>query len=179
MGGRSEVRRVTARVVTRQYALSREKSSQTRFPSSCHFASDNNALCDIYLPLVRKTFSSVTMDDDSDSGMEWEEIVGVRDMSLETPGASSSMAPLEITINAPIRPPSPSEARKEKSRAAALARFVRLQSHRIHTVALLASASIRNSWLSDDLLRVRLSMSLCYVTLLNRCSRMFRLACCH
>jgi xeroderma pigmentosum group C-complementing protein len=96
-----------------------------------------------------------TMDDDSDDEIDWEEITSnLPERSLDILGASSSLAPLEITINTPIRPPSPSATRRENSQADSLARLIRLRSHRIHTVALLASASIRNNWLNDDLLKV-------------------------
>lgn len=86
--------------------------------------------------------------------MEWEQIVP-NDQTVDTAGASTSNVPFEITIKAPVREPSQKEKRQEKSQADALKRVIRLGSHRLHTLALLANASIRNKWLNDELLQVR------------------------
>lgn len=93
------------------------------------------------------------MSDSDDSDMDWEQIVP-NEPTIETPGASSSNTPLEITIKAPARARDQSELKKEKAQADALKRVIRLGSHRLHTLALLANASIRNKWLNDDLLKV-------------------------
>lgn len=99
--------------------------------------------------------------------MEWEEIVPT-EPDFGAAGASKPDAPLEIIIKAPQRAPSPSALRKEKTQADALARVIRLASHRLHTLALLANASIRNKWLSDTLLHVcRNSMLLSPADMLN------------
>lgn len=76
-----------------------------------------------------------------------------RDIS---PDASTSQAPLQITIRAPIaKEPAVEVQKKQKSEAESLERFVRLQAHRLHTIALLTNASIRNKWINDPLLHVR------------------------
>lgn len=49
-----------------------------------------------------------------------------------------------------------SEALAKKRQAAAHDRFIRLESHKLHAVALLASLSIRNKWLNDQVLKARL-----------------------
>ena len=95
----------------------------------------------------------------SDDDMDWEEILPVA--TLPPPPnneLSAAQAPIKITIRAPgAKNPSAEALKKQKSESEALERFVRLQSHRIHTVALLANASIRNKWLNDPLLHVSLS----------------------
>ncbi|CAE6347867.1 unnamed protein product [Rhizoctonia solani] len=48
------------------------------------------------------------------------------------------------------------DALAKKRQAAAHDRFVRLESHKLHAVALLASLSIRNKWLNDQALKARL-----------------------
>ncbi|KAJ1310087.1 hypothetical protein OPQ81_006835 [Rhizoctonia solani] len=48
------------------------------------------------------------------------------------------------------------EALAKKRQAAAHDRLIRLESHKLHAVALLASLSIRNKWLNDQVLKARL-----------------------
>ncbi|KEP54880.1 DNA repair protein rhp42 [Rhizoctonia solani 123E] len=48
------------------------------------------------------------------------------------------------------------EALAKKRQAAAHDRLIRLESHKLHAVALLASLSIRNKWLNDEALKARL-----------------------
>lgn len=95
--------------------------------------------------------------DSSDDEMDWEEIVPVQphpQPAIQQTLPSTS-APLQITIRAPPKLQSESDARKQKSAEDARARFIRLQAHRIHTIALLANGAIRNNWINDDLLHVR------------------------
>ena len=56
------------------------------------------------------------MDGSDDSEMEWEQIIP-NDQTADTAGASTSNAPFEITIKAPVREPSQKEKRQEKSQA--------------------------------------------------------------
>lgn len=113
------------------------------------------------------------MDTDSDDEMEWEQVLPeplpqleepfpeddytTQDVSEQPPHETLeltiSKAPIEITIERPApRTAGPSASDKEKSQALARERFVRLQSHRLHTIALFTSASIRNKWINDPLL---------------------------
>ncbi|CAE6536388.1 unnamed protein product, partial [Rhizoctonia solani] len=48
------------------------------------------------------------------------------------------------------------EALAKKRQAAAHDRLIRLESHKLHAIALLASLSVRNRWLNDEVLRARL-----------------------
>ncbi|CAE6427304.1 unnamed protein product [Rhizoctonia solani] len=48
------------------------------------------------------------------------------------------------------------QALAKKRQAAAHDRLIRLESHKLHAVALLASLSIRNKWLNDEVLKARL-----------------------
>jgi hypothetical protein len=92
--------------------------------------------------------------DSDDEEMDWEEIVPPQKLEASNPETSSSSDPFQITIRAPNQKQSESDARKERSRAEALQRFVRLQAHRLHTIAHLCNGSIRNKWINDPLLHV-------------------------
>ncbi|KAG8691889.1 hypothetical protein FRC11_006470 [Ceratobasidium sp. 423] len=65
---------------------------------------------------------------------------------------------IEITITKKGIPTNEeqAEALAKKRQAAAHDRLVRLESHKLHAVALLASLSIRNKWLNDQVLKARL-----------------------
>ncbi|CAE6519970.1 unnamed protein product [Rhizoctonia solani] len=65
---------------------------------------------------------------------------------------------IEITINKKGVPTNEeqAEALAKKRQAAAHDRLIRLESHKLHAVALLASLSIRNKWLNDQVLKARL-----------------------
>lgn len=88
------------------------------------------------------------MSESDDSEMEWEQIVPNK-QTVTSPRPSTANAPFEITIQAPGHTPDLSELRKEKAQANQLTRVTRLTAHRLHAVALLANASIRNKWLND------------------------------
>jgi hypothetical protein len=45
-------------------------------------------------------------------------------------------------------------SRKRDAKADALQRLRRLEAHKMHTIALLASFSLRNKWINDQLLHV-------------------------
>jgi xeroderma pigmentosum group C-complementing protein len=95
------------------------------------------------------------MDSDDDE-MDWEEVLPESLVtSLPSLTIKASEAPIQITIkSSSFEQKAEAEAKKAKSQAEALERFTRLQAHRLHTVALLANASIRNSWANDKLLQV-------------------------
>ncbi|KAF8312462.1 Rad4-domain-containing protein [Clavulina sp. PMI_390] len=98
----------------------------------------------------------MSSEDESDD-MEWEEIVPVAEEQTKTVTLpSTSNVPFEITIKAPPPKASDAELRKQKAQADALRRIIRLTSHRLHTIALLVNASIRNKWAKDELLHARL-----------------------
>ncbi|KZT60108.1 Rad4-domain-containing protein [Calocera cornea HHB12733] len=91
--------------------------------------------------------------------MEWEEVdIQAVSSPVKTPleveilPVAGPSTPIEITITRQKR--SKEDVRK---RAAMYAeRQYRLEAHKLHTLALLASARIRNGWLNDPLLQARL-----------------------
>ncbi|KAF9013151.1 hypothetical protein BDQ17DRAFT_1342855 [Cyathus striatus] len=100
--------------------------------------------------------------EDSDDDFDWEEVeVPVHqpefDVQLEEPKH------IEITIQAR---PKPVTAPKQPRGISHAERLMRIDCHKIHTVALLANARIRNKWLNDELLQARL-LSLTPMTLQN------------
>lgn len=125
---------------------------------------------------------------DSDDDFDWEEVEVPQqsdqalDLSLEKfdveEGPSNPTRPtIEITIS--TKPKKDEEAkyvpdqhvsmtyslctcRKRAARIQA-ERVARLNCHKMHTIALLANARVRNDWVNDELLHVR-SLLLCYTT---------------
>ncbi|KAF8340733.1 uncharacterized protein EI90DRAFT_3012505 [Cantharellus anzutake] len=98
-------------------------------------------------------------DTDSDNDMDWEEVVpsqiAAQTIVIHPPEESAS---LQITIQAPLSggKQAQTHAKREKTKAESLNRFIRLQAHRLHTIALLTNATIRNWWANDELLHARL-----------------------
>ncbi|KZV92249.1 Rad4-domain-containing protein [Exidia glandulosa HHB12029] len=94
-----------------------------------------------------------------DGEMDWEEV----DISPAEP-VSVNLAPGPVISNKTIEITLPSEKSKGKEKAgpprvkvmSQAERVARLNSHKIHTVALLASTAIRNRWANDKLLHARL-----------------------
>ncbi|KAF5360558.1 hypothetical protein D9756_005054 [Leucocoprinus leucothites] len=89
---------------------------------------------------------------DSDDEYDWEE-VETQDVQPQT---------IEITLNAQPK----AEEAKKRSGISHAERILRIDCHKIHTVALLVNARIRNRWLNDGLLHARL-LSLCPLKLQN------------
>lgn len=104
------------------------------------------------------------MSESDDSEMEWEQIVP-NEQTTASPRTSTVNTPFEITIQAPGRTPDQSELRRKKAQTDQHTRVTRLAAHRLHTLALLVNASIRNKWLNDMLLHVCIRIqtaALCY-----------------
>ncbi|KAG8836821.1 hypothetical protein FRC18_010627 [Serendipita sp. 400] len=85
---------------------------------------------------------------ESEEGAEWEEVDVLDEGTMQT---GLPIQAVEVVIQ--------SEGGKTKKRAVnvdPLQRTLRLESHKMHTVALLASFGIRNKWANDILLHARL-----------------------
>ncbi|KAH7909238.1 hypothetical protein BJ138DRAFT_1067407 [Hygrophoropsis aurantiaca] len=103
------------------------------------------------------------VDQTSDEELDWEEIeVPERTHEHEQDGielqlgeASSTPAPGNIEITLQARPQK-DEAKKQAAAISHAERLVRIGTHKIHTVCLLANARVRNHWLNDELLHARL-----------------------
>lgn len=106
----------------------------------------------------------------SDDDMDWEEVVpfqlATQNIVVQSPAEG---APLQITIRAPPSKDKQTEAqaRREEARAKSLQRLIRLQAHRLHTIALLTNACIRNQWANDELLHVGIHQTRGGVTQIN------------
>ncbi|KAF7299787.1 hypothetical protein HMN09_00984700 [Mycena chlorophos] len=81
----------------------------------------------------------------SDSEGDWEEIV-------PADSEPSKDKTLEITISLPHEAPDS----KSKPRISPAERLLRINCHKLHTLALLANAWVRNRWINDELLQARL-----------------------
>ncbi|KDQ20907.1 hypothetical protein BOTBODRAFT_124782 [Botryobasidium botryosum FD-172 SS1] len=102
--------------------------------------------------------------EDSDDDMDWEDVIIPHatvptategaEVSLENT-AETARAPIQITLERQPQKKLDEEA-KERARAQALDRLIRLESHKLHVISLLASTSIRNRWVNDELLHARL-----------------------
>ncbi|KDQ62732.1 hypothetical protein JAAARDRAFT_190020 [Jaapia argillacea MUCL 33604] len=118
------------------------------------------------MSLIDETGSAVG--EDSEDDMDWEE-VAFPESNL--PGGSVSLYPLgdedpiaeqpvpgsgniEITLQA--RPKDTKSSAPKKTGISHAERLLRIDVHKVHTVALLANASVRNKWINDDLLQARL-----------------------
>ncbi|KAF9222930.1 Rad4-domain-containing protein [Gyrodon lividus] len=110
--------------------------------------------------------------DSSDEELDWEEVHVPEQqpiyeefnapLELELPG-STPQANIEITLQTRVKK---DDSRKKASAALHAQRVVRTTSHKLHTVALLANARVRNKWLNDELLHARL-LSLTPLSLQN------------
>ncbi|KAH7925571.1 Rad4-domain-containing protein [Leucogyrophana mollusca] len=95
----------------------------------------------------------------SDEELDWEEVEvpdGAHEheeieLHLEEP--SSTPANIEITLQTR---PKKDDSKKKAAGISHAERLVRIGSHKIHTVCLLANARVRNAWLNDELLHARL-----------------------
>ncbi|KZO97015.1 Rad4-domain-containing protein [Calocera viscosa TUFC12733] len=100
--------------------------------------------------------SSQDVQEGSEDETEWEEVdVEAGLAPLQTPievEIAGPSRPIEVTINRQKR----SEEEVRKRAAANAERLYRLEAHKLHTLALLANARIRNRWLNDPLLQARL-----------------------
>jgi len=119
--------------------------------------------------MLASTENSSVAGGDSDDDFDWEEIVVPQaDQPQEAPPASalvkddvqegpSERPHIEITIQTQRRAKKGASPKKNPRAEQLYAeRLARLCSHQIHTVALLANARIRNKWINDPLLHVRL-----------------------
>ncbi|PPQ71040.1 hypothetical protein CVT24_011921 [Panaeolus cyanescens] len=87
-------------------------------------------------------------EEDTDDELDWEE---VQVNALEDPGPATEV-PLEITLEA-----QPKTQKNNKKKGISYAeRLLRIDCHKIHTVALISNAYVRNHWLNDPLLHARL-----------------------
>nr|GAT55865.1 predicted protein [Mycena chlorophos] len=85
------------------------------------------------------------MEPDTDSEGDWEEIVPAD----SEPNKNKT---LEITISLAHEAPDS----KSKPRMSPAERLLRINCHKLHTLALLANAWVRNRWINDELLQARL-----------------------
>ncbi|KAI0322385.1 Rad4-domain-containing protein [Amylostereum chailletii] len=99
--------------------------------------------------------------DSDEEEIEWEEVVPEtstvlpQDLSIDLDEGPSTRPNIEITLKAR----KPSEKVKETQKAGGIShaeRMLRIDCHKMHTVALLTNAQIRNQWASDELLHARL-----------------------
>ncbi|KAG8966879.1 hypothetical protein FRB90_010924, partial [Tulasnella sp. 427] len=106
----------------------------------------------------------------SDDEMEWEDMVpdnGPGDVVIEFPDADSIPGPSSGTGGGAAKGKGTGRKLDEAEKARINAeRQTRLACHKVHTVALLVNAQIRNRWLNDQLLHARL-MSLTPLSLQN------------
>ncbi|KAK7690125.1 hypothetical protein QCA50_006774 [Cerrena zonata] len=120
------------------------------------------------------TDSNSFVDADSDDDFDWEEVQVPQqpeqplDLSLEkfdvAEGPSNPNRPnIEITIS--TKPKKDEEAKKRAAKIQA-ERIARLNCHKMHTIALIANARVRNDWVNDELLHARL-LSLVPLSLQN------------
>lgn len=85
--------------------------------------------------------------DGSDDDLEWEEIdIMKEDIEKGLPSQNVEVFIEEV----------PKDLKKRNGKADAFQRLLRLEAHKMHTVALLASFSLRNKWINDELLHARL-----------------------
>lgn len=96
------------------------------------------------VPLYPETPSNNV--EESDDDMDWEEV----DIMNENNG-QTTIPTLAVDVILEDRTKIP-----KKRTADPLQRIIRLESHKMHTIALLASFSYRNRWINDPLLHARL-----------------------
>ncbi|KAG6329066.1 hypothetical protein ID866_10023 [Astraeus odoratus] len=107
-------------------------------------------------------------DETSDEELEWEEVhvpeEQPRNQAFEL---ELSAPPPQANIEITLQPRAKKDESKKKSAAALQAqRVLRTTCHKIHTVALLVNARVRNRWINDELLHARL-LSLTPISLQN------------
>lgn len=122
------------------------------------------------LPQLGATFSALpneeglsTMDgeDTEDDDMEWEEVDVMQDVAPSTLQTQDVEVILEgaaektkSVIASETFDYSNMNYRKRRNPTDRLDRILRLESHKLHTITLLASFTHRNKWLNDPLLHV-------------------------
>ncbi|KAG9308862.1 hypothetical protein JVU11DRAFT_11321 [Chiua virens] len=96
--------------------------------------------------------------DSSEDELDWEEVPVLEqpdqlDIPLELEVAPAPQQNIEIVLQAR---PKKDDTKKKMAAALHARRVLRTTCHKIHTVALLANARIRNKWINDPLLHARL-----------------------
>ncbi|KAI0064088.1 Rad4-domain-containing protein [Artomyces pyxidatus] len=98
------------------------------------------------------------LDAETDDEMDWEEVAvphHLESYELDLEEGPSTKPNIEITLKA--RTSKGKEIPKKKTSGISHAeRLVRIDCHKVHTVALLTNGWIRNKWLNDQLLHARL-----------------------
>lgn len=104
----------------------------------------------------------------SDDDMEWDEVIippieSVATTATELTIEEKTRPNIEITLNVPRSKAKEDVLAKKRREEALLERVVRLESHKLHTLCLLANGAIRNRWINDEILHVS-NRSSCNIT---------------
>jgi len=109
-----------------------------------------------------KTASTYDFSGDSEDELDWEEVSVPQAQHLEldddqAPGQGPSTRPnIEVTLEAYPAHGKDSTKKKLSSGISHAERLLRIDCHKVHTLALMANASVRNRWINDELLQARL-----------------------
>ncbi|KAI0269961.1 hypothetical protein BC834DRAFT_579661 [Gloeopeniophorella convolvens] len=100
--------------------------------------------------------------DDDEDEMDWEEVAvpqaqpQAREELEDEPGPSARLN-IEITLEArPARGKNGAQKKGPPGGISHAERLLRIDCHKIHTIALIANAQVRNKWINDELLQARL-----------------------
>ncbi|KAG1860121.1 hypothetical protein DFJ58DRAFT_779513 [Suillus subalutaceus] len=97
--------------------------------------------------------------DSSEEDFEWEEVDVPQQIHETNPELELQLegptprANIEITLHSGTKK---DDSKKAAAAAARAERILRIGTHKVHTVCLLANARVRNKWLNDELLHARL-----------------------
>ncbi|KAH9020526.1 hypothetical protein EDB83DRAFT_2432250 [Lactarius deliciosus] len=95
---------------------------------------------------------------DTEDELYWEEVaVPQAEYSVQEDHAGSSATPnIEITLDAYPAQGKHGTQRKPSGGISQAERLLRIDCHKVHTVALISNARERNRWINDELLQARL-----------------------
>ncbi|TFY83199.1 hypothetical protein EWM64_g818 [Hericium alpestre] len=96
--------------------------------------------------------------DSDDDEMDWEEVdvPQAAPLQLDLEEGPSTRPNIEITLKSRKAPHGKDTPKKKPGGMSQAERLMRIDYHKIHTVALLANGWVRNKWINDSLLHARL-----------------------
>ncbi|KAH9985042.1 hypothetical protein BJV74DRAFT_946268 [Russula compacta] len=105
-----------------------------------------------------KTVSTYDLASDSEDEFDWEEVAvpQAQHSDLEDQSGPSTRPNIEVTLEAYHTQGKGATQKKPPGGIPHAERLLRIDCHKVHTVALIANASVRNRWINDELLQARL-----------------------
>ncbi|KAI0288071.1 hypothetical protein BC826DRAFT_1107975 [Russula brevipes] len=107
-----------------------------------------------------KAGSTYDFSSDSEDELDWEEVAVPQAQHLELEedqeAGPSTRPNIEVTLEAYPSPRKGSAQKKPPGGISHAERLLRIDCHKVHTVALIVNASVRNRWINDELLQARL-----------------------